>query len=208
VIVAGETIPPASIGEKLVEIKNHRSESGLMKPDEDGNMVLFAIDEAVPFSRVAMLVEAAAAAGHDHIGLVYAAPFDAKPPPKTSVEDDYAKAGVDPSARATALASSLKGIVDKCKPMQKLFSDLASFESGNKADMFVAGTGDALLQCDCNVEFPKLRSAAYLLLGQPPLRVINFNADKTQNTLELPGTTLWKDAGKQVTANTRWLVAK
>jgi biopolymer transport protein ExbD len=208
VLVDGQVVSEAAFGDKLVEIKNRRSESGRMKPDEDGNMVLLAIDEATPFAKVAALVESATAAGHDHIGLVYAAPFDAKPPPRTSVEADFEKAGTDPSERAMVLAKSLKGIVEKCKPMQKMFGDLASFESGNKNDMFVAGTGEALLQCECNVDFPKLRSAAYILLGQAPLRAIYFIADKTQGALELPGATPWKDAGKQVTAQTRWLIAK
>ena len=76
----------------------------------------------------------------NRFGFVSTQPSTAKQPPHTSVDDDIAKLDSGPAEKAAGLAKIITDQVASCKPMQKLFSDLASFDTGNKADMFVAGS--------------------------------------------------------------------
>lgn len=199
VMFQGMTIEPTELPHKLREAvtdPRHR-------PGDDPNTVLFAVDEAVPWQRVADLVGLVSSeAAFDHIGFVFAQPATAVPPPHTTVDDEIAQLGTNPSDRAVGFAKILTGLIGSCKPMKKLFSEMASIEAGNKAEIFITGTGEALTACDCNIDLPKFRSAAYAILNVVSQRAIYVSTSRDQGApLAIAPSTPWRDASKQITTH-------
>jgi len=192
----GIPVDATSLPNKLMDrIQQLATASSAFRADQ----VWFAIDEATPWNTVADLVDATAEKGFGKIGFVFAVANKVKPPPHTSVDDELARAvGQE---RPAALAKVLREVTAPCKQMQDVFQNLATYQTGNKVEIFASGIGKALLDCKCNVNIPKLRSAAYYIFGATPMRGVTINVYRDAPTpLALPAATPWREASKQVNA--------
>lgn len=199
----GKPIDLSSLQQQLIDESMSISRSGAnARNAQTAPTVLFAIDEATPWHTVAEMAEAAASSGFNHVGFVFAAPATVQPPPHTSVDDEVAKLGTAPGEKAAGLAKLLKDISAPCKPIQDVFSNLATYSTGDKSEIYASGVSKALLECDCGIDLPRFRSASYYLFTAPPTRSLTVTVSRDGAPLAFPANTPWREVSKQLKANT------
>jgi hypothetical protein len=213
-IFHGRLVDGPALGDALAEARE-RIERDPGPPGEprDPRLLYFQISSDATWDRVVAASQAAADAGFTHASFVFAAPSTATPPPRTWVDDRFdairARGSKDGAWLATELAGSTRDIIGSCPALKRAYGAVGAMESGDKAGFLIEATGRALLECNCAVELPALRSSMWLLLANPhPTGVAGVTLDKAAPPLALPATTPWRDAGPQlVPGATTWLVA-
>lgn len=92
--------------------------------------------------------------------------------------------------------------IASCPSLQKTFGAVGGEESGDKAEMLIAGLGEGLVGCDCKLSIPNLRSVMFRILHNPnPTTAIVFDPAAALTQIALPATTTWADASKRFTAD-------
>ncbi len=207
----GKRVELAELGNSLAQGRAMLSMREVNQFGGGTGAVAVKVDAGVPWSRVVALAEALAAEGYVHpIFLVPRAP-KSKPPPRTAADDELDKtlAKADPADKATLYAKTVSKLVEPCKPLKKVFGTVAG-EVGDKTEILIAGTGEALVECQCSVDMPALSSLMFRVINDPdptdPRRIV---LDKSGQPIALPAATPWKDAANQLSEGASvWLAAK
>ena len=177
----------------------------------DPAVVYLLIDEAAPWRSVVDVMQLAADAGFEHPALVFFGKPQLAAPPRTWVEDEFAKRA-DPSQSATEIAGITRKIASSCKPLMRVYGTVGGGE-GSTYDLaaeIIEGTGPALVDCNCDVDMAALRSVMYLVMATPhPTKLIPIVLAHDGTPIELPAATPWRDAAAKLSPGARmWPVAK
>ncbi len=173
--------------------------------------VYLEVDRDVRWGTVAAVAGAAADAGFERAMFVLARPGNVPRPPRAPIDDELDRIMTgDSSTKAVQLAKLVGKQVEACKPLLRVFGNVASEEAGDKAGAIIDGMGPALLECDCNADMANLRSAMYrLVANEHPVSVLALSRAHDATPVELPATMAWADAaGKLAPGGRAWLVAK
>jgi hypothetical protein len=172
----------------------------------DLRKVYFLIHSATPWSRVAAAVKVADDVGMQAPMFVFAHPMTAKAPPRTSVDSKLE--AIKDGNKATTLANIMSGLIKKCPSLIRAIGEIANEldASKTKDQMFAEKVGPALVACDCNVDYPELRSVLWhLLVNQTPTRIVAIDPTAPKETIAFPAATTWAEASKRLTAATKGL---
>ncbi|NVB84918.1 MAG: hypothetical protein HOV81_41510 [Kofleriaceae bacterium] len=197
----GEPIAQAELSTKLATIHDQGAQHWMGR-GSDPDRIYFAIDGDVTWDRVVMAFEAAEAAGLVKEAFVFEYPSKPlTPPPRSAVDAELDKLQADPDAanKASRLAEMMSTRVKRCKSLQQLFGGVAAVEGEDKADFIITGLAEALVECECNVDMPELRSIMWRVLAtQHQTRVYEFAPRVRDETIAFPATTTWADASKKL----------
>jgi biopolymer transport protein ExbD len=169
------------------------------------------LDNDAKWGMIASVAEAAAKSGFERVSIVFARPRTGSPPPHSKVDDEIGEIVKDEQhgGKASEIAQVTRDVVASCSSMTKLFGDVAATE-GDKAEYLLDRIGPALVDCDCNVDVPSLRSVMYRLVGNPtPVAVLPLVLARDGATVEQPASRPWSAASGQLVSGQRvWLVAR
>lgn len=169
----------------------------------DPRSLLFVIDAETPWATIVGAVDAAARAGMTAPQFVFGAPVTWKSPPRAPVDDELDELMSDSSNQATRLAETTSRQVNTCASVTKLFGEVA-MENGDKAQFLVQRLPAALIECNCDVDFPNFRSTMWRMLVNPhPVRVIAFDPDAPATPIAAPGTKVWREVAAQLAPGVR-----
>ena len=179
----------------------------------DPRLVYFQISGDAAWARVVAAVRAGSDAGFTRASFVFAMPSTQKPPPRTWVDDKFEAtraANHDGGNLATVLAELASTVVKSCPALTKAFGSVGSEEGGDKAAALIEATGPALIECNCVIDLPALRSIWWLVLSNPhPTSVLEVELDKDAKAVALPAETPWREASKKLGAGSKmWPVAR
>ena len=205
IALQGERVAdPAELGVRLAEARARAEEHADMLPEGErdtlGRLHL-ALDGRTTWDTAVAVTGAAHGAGYTEVTFVFARPPATPPPPRTAVDDELDRAlQKDPAERATEAARIAERIVKGCAPIERLFGSVAATE-GDKAGALLAGIGPALVECDCAVDLPALRSVMWRIAGNPrPMTGLTLALSPEAAPIALPAATPWQEAGPRLTA--------
>lgn len=172
--------------------KQHRAKEPLER-------IYVLVDEATPWSAVVSAVGIAATEGFTAPAFVFEQPQTVTPPPRTSIDDRLDQIlKTESGNRATELAREMSKIIAGCRALEQAFGAVGPVEADNKAMMLSRAIAPSLVECNCNVDVPALRSLMFRVIYVPrPPRVIAFDPKATAETLAFPGDTTWAEASKR-----------
>jgi len=174
----------------------------------DPQVLYLVIDEAAPWDAVVAVTETAAHAGFTTPAFVFARTATVKPPPRSPVDDqlDKIQNGDDASSKATQLAALIKGVIKPCPALTEAFGKVAATDADDKAGYIIQQVQPALLDCECKVDIPSLRSALWRLLANTkPTTEVRLTLDRAAPPIALPAKTPWREAAAKLKAGTSWL---
>jgi hypothetical protein len=168
--------------------------------------LVLAIDASATWDLVVRTITAATSAGLDHISFAFArSGHPPVPPPRSPVDDelDTIMKAPDLADRASKLAHLLVDTAKGCPSIGKVFSAAATEDSADRSNDLVAAIGPAIVECDCNVDIPALRSLMWrTLVDEHPKSVLTTAVSPDGTAIELAGSTPWREASKLFTAST------
>jgi len=169
--------------------------------------VYVMIDRDAPWSTVTAVARAAEATGYSKWIAMFSKPSPVAAPARSSVSDQLDKVlGDNTGSTATELARLTSEVAKSCKPLVKAFGAVGSEAYDNKSTALIEETGPALIECNCDLDMPALRSLYYAIVGNPhPLTVAVITLDKTATPIALPPATPWHDAAMKLATGTAWL---
>lgn len=203
-VYRGKLLDASELDVELVAEQARIAEAG--RAPADPRRIYFAIDAGAPWQQVVDGVRAAALAGFDAPGFVFAAGARPSPTfPRTAIDDRLDRLEADPAGaatRATALAQMLEDMTRSCPALVRLFGTIASTE-GDKAEHLIRGLGPALVECECNIDVPALRAVLWRMFATTPTRVVvleraSYEVDPTRATIVLGPETPWSTAAKSI----------
>lgn len=196
----GQPIAEAELAQKLAAIHEQGTQHWMGR-GSDPDRIYFAIDDEVTWDRVVAAFDAAESAGLVKEGFVFEYPTTKlTPPPRTAVDAELDKLQADPDAanKASRLAEMVSARIKRCKPLQQVFGGVAAVEGEDKVDYLITGMQEALVECECNVSMPELRSIMWRMLAtQHQTRVYEFAPRVRDETIAFPATTTWAEASKR-----------
>jgi hypothetical protein len=170
------------------------------------DQVALLIEGDVTWEDVVGATNAAMNAGIEKVVFVFAAKPAVEPPPRTKIDDDLDKAGKEIGARAQRMAEIGKVLIEPCIPLAKAFGKVA-FSDADRETQLIKAVTPALLECDCKIDMPALRSWLYRVVASKPLAVIDvIVSPASPNRIELPPETPWREAHKKLTKDMRSVV--
>ncbi len=189
----------ASFREGADEIERSGLKRRPNPPDERNINLVF--DASTPWQTVVGVVGAARRAGFTRPSFVFGLPTKGSPPPRAPIDDDIDKLLDEPAGTvATKFAEMVSKEVKGCPAAIKVFGAVGAEASDNKAAYFAEAIPDALVECNCNVDIPNLRSLLWRIMATPnPPRVLAFDPDAPAEPIALPASTSWKDAAMHFT---------
>lgn len=221
VVFAGKLI---AIDEQLVDemkrearaLEDAIASGRISGTDKLRRRLLLVVDQAADWGMVVRIAELAASAGFDHLGFLFARPA-ATPPPPRSVFDDELDA-LTARRHPTRLIDPHDGdereriwskVLRSCDSVRALFATVNSSGQGDKAEMLIRGIAPALIECNCDVDMPSLRSGMWRLIGQPhPTSQLEIVLERDASRIDQASSTPWREASKQLRpGQTAWLVA-
>jgi hypothetical protein len=132
---------------------------------------------------------------------------NSKPDCKHQVDELDRLTRGDRANAATQMARLMKEQFRSCPALAKVFDSIARDEGGDKAGEMIEGTGPALLDCNCSVDVPNVRSLLYRSLANThPTTELVVRVMHDAPPLALPAATPWRDAAAKLVARA-WLVA-
>lgn len=179
----------------------------------DPQLLYLSIDETVPWERVVASAEGAQQVGFTTLAFVFARTATVKRPPRSPVDDqlDKIETSDDPSTKATQLAKLIQGVIKPCPPLTEAFGRVASTDTDDKATYIIQQVQPALVDCECKVDIPSLRSALWRVIANTrPTTDVRIALDRAAPPIALPAATPWRDAQNQLKpgAATGWLVVR
>jgi hypothetical protein len=169
------------------------------------------IDGDVKWGTIAAVMAAAATSGFDHVNVVFARPRNPAVPPRSKIDDeiDRIAGSGDPGSRAAEFGSLMSDVIASCKPIGKLFSEVARPDVP-AADHVIAGLGPALIECNCDLDLPSLRSGLWRLLAvSKPTSVLELVIARDGQPVEQPASRPWYEANKHLVSGVpMWPVAR
>lgn len=184
--------------------------TGLAVPDP--RRLYLLIDDAAPWQRVVAAVESAHRAGFTMPIFAFTPPHGPSTRPARTTFDDR----IDEIERRRVASEILPltsprsdSLFERCAPATRLFDQIGAMEYGDKAQALVRQIGAALVDCDCQVDLPVLRSMLWHLLNHAnPVRGIEVELSRAAAPIVLPGTTPWRVASERLTTATKraWFV--
>lgn len=175
-----------------------------------GEVLYVAIAEDARWADVASAAVLGWESGFERQGLVFARPPAAvTPPPRSKVDDELDRIlhEEDPSNKATELARVIERIVKGCPALVRAFGSVAAVERESKADALIRAIEPALVECNCSVDMPSLRSALFRLLAvERPQSAFVITHDPAGALVDLPPDTAWRDAHARFSPDARVLI--
>ncbi len=207
------TVKPAQIAFESQLVADAKELASKLAASPDKTQLYLLLDGDAPWGTIAAVGEAAATSGFDRVSIVLARPrTGSPPPPRSHVDDEIIEIVKDDSrgGKASEIAHAERDVVAKCPAMVKLFGDVASVETTDKADYLLDRIGPALVDCDCNVDLPSLRSVMWRLIGNPtPVVVLPLVLARDGTAIEQPTSRPWSAASRELAPGQRvWLVAR
>jgi hypothetical protein len=161
------------------------------------------IDEDVPWDDIVRVAQGASGVGVQKLVFVFAAKPAVEPPPRHKIDDDLDRAEKEPGGRAQRYADIGKSLIDSCVPLSKAFGKVA-FSDADRETQLIKAVTPALLECDCKIDMPALRSWLYRVLSSKPVVFMDVTiSDASPNKIELPPETQWREAQKKLTKDLR-----
>ena len=207
VIYQGSVVTSDDELRKRLSEAHEQVKASLWRRDRpDPRHVYFLIHADTPWSRVVEAVTVADQAGMQAPMFVFAHPDAPKPPPRSSVDAklDALRDEQTSGTKATTLANMMSAQIEKCPALQRAMGELGSDEGKPKHQLLVEKLGPALVECECNVRYPELRSILwFLLVNQKPARVVITDPGAPdEERIAFPPTTTWAEASKRLSATT------
>jgi hypothetical protein len=216
-IIDGRLVSYDELGEALVAkhayVIDELERRGRGRAGSDPQLLYLVIDEAAPWDAVVAVTETAAHAGFTTPAFVFARTATVKPPPRSAVDDqlDKIQSGDDASSKATELAKLIQDVIKPCPALMEAFGKVAATEVDDKAGYIIQQVQPALVDCECKVDIPSLRSALWRMLANTkPTTEVRLTLDRAASPITLPAKTPWREAAKQLKpgAATGWLVVR
>jgi hypothetical protein len=171
--------------------------------------IYVAIDRDAPWSSVAAVAGAAAKAGYVKWIAMFAKPSPVAAPPRSAISDKLDKLLADDSVdnKATEIARMTSDVIKTCPALGKAFGAVSSDE-GDKAAELIEAIEPALVDCNCDLDVPSLRSVFFSIAGNlHPIGTIAVQLDDSATPLAFPSATPWHDVAPKLAAGTAWFVA-
>ena len=177
--------------------------------------LLLVVDGGADWGAVARLAAAAAAAGFDHLALLFERPAATRPPPRTATDDEldalrarYGPTGIMDESGQREVDRIASRVTRSCDAVPKLLASVARSD-GDKAEMLIRGIAPALVACDCQVDMPSLRSRLWRLIGvRHPTSALEITLAPNARRVDLSAATPWREASQRLEhGQTVWLVA-
>jgi len=201
-VFEGLLVGPDELAERLAARRQQLADAVARgREARDPDRVYLLVDESAPWDRVVAAVEAAAAGGFTTVAFVFAHTANLKPPPRSPIDDELDKidAADGASGKATKLAETVKGVIKACPAMIEAFGRVAARDSDDKAGSLIQSIQPALVDCDCKVDIPALRSVMWRILANTkPVAEVRVAVDRGAKPLALPATTPWREAQKRL----------
>jgi hypothetical protein len=171
----------------------------------DPRRVYLQIDAAAPATEVVSVFEAMTRSQLNAVGFVFAVPPSVKTPPRSSLDPTLEKlfaSNVD--NKATELAKLISAEVEQCPSMTKVFGAVAAIEGDNKALLIAEGVKEALPECGCRVDIPRLRSALFWTISGPhTTRPLLLDPDAPPKDIAVGPTETWADLSTHLEPTTK-----
>ena len=193
----------AELGVRLAEARAGAEEVAEMTPERERGALRrlhLVLDRRTTWDTAVQVTDAAREAGYTEVIFVFARPPATPPPPRSAVDDELDRAlQKDSSERATEAARIAERIVKGCAAIERLFGSVASTPGEDKAARLLAGVGPALVECDCAVDIPALRSVLWRIAGNPrPLSAVTVELAPDAPPITLPAATTWEKAAARL----------
>lgn len=169
----------------------------------DPTLLNLLIDERAPWEIVVEVADTALAAGFDHPAVAFARPPAAiTRPPRAPIDDELDRAAAaEPSQRATQFARSMQKVVASCPALIRVFGEIGSSDGGDKSQQLLDGLEPALVECNCRVDLPALRSVFFrLFYVEHPVTAVAVVLAADGRAVVQPASTPWRDAHELITA--------
>src|SRR5262249_48108457 len=131
-----------------------------------------------------------------------------EPPPRSSIDDklDQVMMGDRHDGnQAVELANMMKDVIGGCSALEKSFSAVSS-EEGDKADTLIVAIEEGLIDCNCKVDVPALRSLMWRILAtDPDLQALTYTGRGEK--VAFPGSATWGEVGPKLPKTAATLVA-
>jgi hypothetical protein len=157
----------------------------------------FQLDRGTPWSKVVELVMAGRNAQFAVIGFAFASEPLA-PPPRTPMDDKIDALKGEAANRAADIARLMVPVVEECPALQKVFGSVASDAGESKADRLIKALAPALIECNCKVDLPALRTLMWRVIAAPPTKVVVVELRDAGKPLAVAATTAWAEVSKQL----------
>jgi len=171
--------------------------------------IYVAIDRDAPWSTVVGVAAAAGKTGYVKWMALFAKPSPVAAPPRSAISDKLDKllADDDGGNKATELARMTSEIIKSCKPLGKAFGSVSSDE-GDKAAELIEAIEPSLVDCNCDVDVPSLRSVFFGIAGNlHPIGTVTVTLSTSATPLAFPAATPWRDVAPKLSGGTSWFVA-
>ncbi len=149
-------------------------------------------------------------AGFERQGLAFARPpAVVTPPPRSKIDAELDRIlhEEEASNKATALARLIEQVVNGCPALIRAFGSVAAVEGESKADTLIRAIEPSLVECNCAVDMPSLRSALFRLLAvDKPQSAFVITHDPDGTPIDLPPDTPWRDAHARFSPDARVLI--
>jgi hypothetical protein len=163
----------------------------------DPTLILLVVDEAAPHASVVAAAGAAHAAGFTRPAFVFGRPpAQVAAPPRSWIDDDLDRLmNDDPGQKAFELSRMTDKITKSCPALARAFGAVASDEGADRAQTLIDEIEPALIQCNCTLDIPALRSVMYrVMYVAKPTGLLQVTLAPDGRVLALPATTPWREA--------------
>ncbi len=148
----------------------------------------------MPWNGVAAVAEIAERTGLTHVGFVVGRPAAVAPPPHAPIDDELAaipaKLGTGDSA--VAIAKLWQREIDGCSALAKAWTTLANDGGGDLGTRLIERTEPALLDCDCSVNMPNVRTMMWQMMSTAqPMAPIDVELVRDGVDIEAAPATAW-----------------
>jgi hypothetical protein len=213
--IQGERVEPAELEERLIAARRAMAEDaeryGRRGPEVDPTLIYLIVDEAALWGRVGEVASTAHRAGFTRPAFVFARPpAPIEKPPRSPIDADLDRlmASEEAGNKATELARMTEKVVQTCPALVRAFGDVASESSESKADVLIRAIEPSLVECNCRLDVPALRSIMFRLLHVPhPTGTVRVTLDPARPPLPIAPDTTWRVASPQLTADAAVWVA-
>ena len=169
--------------------------------DRTIKQVYLQLDKSTRWSQVVELAKAFEGAGFT-IGFAFETGAKLTPPPRSPIDDklDALMADKDAANKATKLATMAKDVVDGCPALAKSFSAVSSVEGEDKAEILIERTKEGLIDCNCKIDVPELRSMLWRVMAvEPAVQVVTYSSIlRGDNKVATRATATWAEIGPKL----------
>ena len=202
------------LAEKLAElaVKTQEDiETGKTPPSfRWDHSIYIAIDGDAPWSSVVAVASAAERTEYGKWIAIFAKPSPVAAPPHSAITDELNQmiAEGNRANAATEVAGLVSRVVKSCPALVKSFGAVSSNE-GDKAALLIEAIEPALIDCNCDLAVPSLRSAFFAIAGNlHPIGTLAITLDDSASPISFTGDTKWREIGPKLSAGAASFVAK